>query len=304
MLDVFLNVIMPTFLVAVIAAAFQTWRKVAIGPLNQVALYILTPALIFTSLVQQEIPASTTARIMGALLVETAFVLIVSIAISRFLRHDRAMQSAFMLSTGFPNAGNLALPILLLAFGEPGLAVGVIVFVTQAITLQSLGVFVAARSQMSGLEPLSQIFKLPSVYAIAAALLVRLLGIEPPPVIFHPIKLLSQAAIPVMLVVLGCQLGLGFRLDSFTSLLAALITRLLIAAPLAYFATLLLGLDALSQSVIIIVSAMPVAIYTTILSAAFKANPKFVTSAVITSTLLSALTLTLVISAVRSFISG
>ena len=147
MLDVFINVIMPVFLVAVLAAAFQRWRKSPVGPLSQVTLYLLTPALIFTSLVQQEIPPSATFRIVATLLVANSFIIATSLIVSFALRHDRAMRSAFVLSTGFPNAGNMALPVLLLAFGEEGLAVGVIVFVTMAIMGQSLGVFIAAGEQ-------------------------------------------------------------------------------------------------------------------------------------------------------------
>ena len=207
-----------------------------------------------------------------------------------------------MLSTSFPNAGNLALPVLLLAFGNQGLAVGVVVFVTLAITGQSLGVMVAANSHMGGLESLKQVFKLPAIYAIAAALLVIALGIELPFVFFQPIKLLSQAAIPIMLVVLGFQLGGQFKLDSLSSLATVLIIRLLVSAPLAYLATLPFGLDALSQSVVVIVYAMPVAVFTIILSTEFRTNPRFVTNAVVTSTLASTLTLTLAIQIVKSAI--
>ena len=302
MLDVFLNVIMPVFLVAVIAAAFQRWRKISVGPLSQVTLYVLVPALIFTSLVQQDIPASASVRIVGTTLLASALILVTGVAVSRILRHDRAMRGAFMLSTGFPNAGNMALPVLLLAFGDEGLAVGVIIFVTLAITGQSLGVFIAATSQMNGMESLKQVFRLPAIYAIAAAILVRVLGIELPLIVFQPIKLLSQAAIPMMLVVLGCQLAGEFRLERVFSLAAALIMRLLVSVPLAYVATLLFGLDALLQSVVIIVFAMPVAVFTIILSTEFKTNPKFVTNAVVTSTLASTLTLTLVIPMVVRFI--
>ncbi|MDP6102002.1 MAG: hypothetical protein QF579_01655, partial [Dehalococcoidia bacterium] len=118
MLDVFLNVIMPVFLVAVIAAGFQRWRKVPVGPLSQVTLYVLTPALIFISLLQQEIPVSASVRIVAATLLASALILVTGALISMVLRHDRAMRGAFMLSTGFPNAGNMALPVLLLAFGN------------------------------------------------------------------------------------------------------------------------------------------------------------------------------------------
>ena len=149
MLDVFINVIMPVFLVAVLAAAFQRWRKAPVGPLAQVTLYLLTPALIFTALVDQEIPASASVRIVAAILLANAFIIAASLLTSLALRHDRAMRSAFVLSTGFPNAGNLSLPVLLLAFGDEGLAVGVIVFVTMAILGQSLGVVIAAGSSLS-----------------------------------------------------------------------------------------------------------------------------------------------------------
>jgi predicted permease len=302
MLDVFLNVIMPVFLVAVIAAGFQRWRKVQVGPISQVTLYLLTPSLIFTSLVQQDIPASVSVKIVSATLLATGLILATSVIMSKILRHDRSMRGAFMLSTGFPNAGNMALPVLLLAFGDEGLAVGVIVFVTLAIMGQSVGVFIAATSQMNGMESLKQVFKLPAIYAISAAFIVRAIGIELPVAIFQPIKLLSQASIPVMLVVLGIQLAGEFRLERVFSLATALVLRLLISVPLAYAATLLLGLDTLAQSVVIIVYAMPVAVFTIILSTEFKTNPKFVTNAVVTSTLASTLTLTIVIPLVKLFV--
>ena len=302
MLNVFLNVIMPVFLVAILAAGFQLWRKVPVGPLNQTTLYLLTPSLIFISLVQHHIPASASTRIVGTVLLTTTLLLVTTILLSMMLRHTRTKRSAFLLSTSFPNAGNLALPVLLLAFGDEGLAIGVIVFVTQAITGQSLGVFVAANSQMAGLESLKQVFKLPAIYAIAAALIVRVFGLDVPFVVFQPIKLLSQAAIPIMLVVLGFQLGKEFKPDNLGNLCAALVIRLLISTSLAYGATLLFGLDSLSQSVVVVVSAMPVAVFTIILATEFNTNPKFVTNAVVTSTLASTLTLTMVIPIVKRFL--
>jgi predicted permease len=196
----------------------------------------------------------------------------------------------------------LALPVLLLAFGDQGLAVGVVVFVTLSITGQSLGVLVAANNQMGGWESLKQVFKLPAIYAISAALLVIGLGVELPFVVFQPINLLSQAAIPIMLVVLGFQIGGELKLDSLFSLGTALVVRLLVSVPLAYLATLLFGLDAFSQSVVVIVYAMPVAVFTIILSTEFGTNPKFVSNAVVTSTLASALTLTVVIPLVKGII--
>ena len=304
MLDVFINVIMPVFLVAVLAAAFQRWRKAPVGPLSQVTLYLLTPALIFTSLVEQEIPPSATFRIVSTLLVANAFIITTSLLVSFALRHDRAMRSAFVLSTGFPNAGNMALPVLLLAFGEEGLAVGVIVFVTMAIMGQSLGVFIAAGSSLNPLDSLKQIFKLPAIYGIIAALVVRAAGVELPHVVYSPIELLAQASIPMMLVVLGFQLGGEIRLESAASLTAAVMVRLLASVPLAYLSATLLGLDDLSRGVVMTVYAMPVAVFTIILATEFKTHPRFVTNAVVTSTFASTLTLAVVIQVVKDLLAG
>ena len=109
-------------------------------------------------------------------------------------------------------------------------------------------------------------------------------------------------------IALGCCLNMAvedkLRLDSLVSLAAAVFVRLLVSAPLAYAATLLFGLDPLSQRVVVIVCAMPVAVFTTILATEFRANPRFVTNVVVTSTLASTLTLTLVIPMVRSLIGG
>ena len=287
---------------AIIAAGFQRWRKLPVGPISQITLYRLTPSLIFTSLIQQDIPASASLRIVGTVLLATSLLIITSVFLSKALRHDRAMRGAFILSTGFPNAANMALPVLLLALGDEGLAVGIIVFVTQSIMIQSLGVFVAATSQMDLLGSLKQIFKLPAIYAIAAAFLVRTAGIELPLAIFQPIDMLAQASIPVMLVVLGCQLAGDFRVDSPFSLALALVVRLFVSALLAYVASEIFGLSALSQSVVVIVYAMPVAVYTIILSTEFSTNPKFVINAVVASTLISTLTLTVVIPMVKSLV--
>ena len=303
MLNVFLQVILPIFIVAAIAGVFQHYRRLPVSALSQVTLYLFSPCLIFVSLVDQQVPAGTSFKLVAATLLSTLFILALALVVSRALRHDRSMRSAFLLATGFPNSGNMALPILLLAFGQAGLTVGVIVFITQAILGNSLGIFVAARSQSGGFASIGQVFKLPTVYAIIAALIVKASGVALPPTIHEPLRLLSQAAIPVMLVVLGLQLEGGVKVDDVPSLVSAVVLRLLVAAPLAYVAGRVLGLSGLGLQTLIIISAMPVAVFTTILATQFEARPKFVTTAVIITTSLALLTLTGVVTVVKGYLS-
>ena len=53
----------------------------------------------------------------------------------------------------------------------------------------------------------------------------------------------------------------------------------------------------------IIAYAMPVAVFTIILATEFKTNPKFVTNAVVTSTVASTITLAILIPFVKTFLA-
>src|SRR3954465_5396151 len=130
--------------------------------LNQTALYVLMPSLIFTSLLKvdftQEEPLRITAFafLLALVLLAIAFpilpplvVLPIGFALLRPLRLDRVPGSAFMLTAAFPNLGNYGLPVVLLAFGEPGLAAGTLVLAVQSLYSLTLAVFIASSSNLS-----------------------------------------------------------------------------------------------------------------------------------------------------------
>src|SRR6266536_3595697 len=60
---------------------------------------------------------------------------------------DRATRGALLLATLFSNAGNIGLPIALFAFGAPGLAIAGGWFAVQAISVHTLGVWIAAHAR-------------------------------------------------------------------------------------------------------------------------------------------------------------
>ena len=297
MLDIFLTVILPVFIVAACGAALQRWRNLSIGALSPITVYLLSPMLVFRFILNAELPAATSGRVVAAGLATTAAVLIAAALASLVARHARPMRSAFLLATVFPNVGNMGLPVSLLAFGEPGLEVAVIAFVTQAAIAWPLGIFIAARSRLHPTDAIVQALKIPTIYALALALVIRALGWDIPFTIEAPVGLLADAAIPAMLIVLGFQLSQGVELARWRSLVGASVIRLLVAAALAYAATIVIGIEGVAQMTVITMAAMPAAVFPTLLATEFEAEPRFVSSGVIVSTLASLVTLTLVISA-------
>jgi predicted permease len=303
MLDVFLTVVLPIFLVAGSGAILQRWKGLSIGSLAPITLYLLSPALIIHILTTTELDPTISFKVVAAGALMTMVGLAVSVPISRVLRQQRQLQSGFLLTTAFPNAGNMGLSITLLAFGESGLAIAVLVFVTHACLSWSVGLFIAARSTSYGLAPMIQLLRMPVFYAPLIAIAIRWSGWNLPSTIATPLDLLGSAAIPSLLLVLGFQLSRGVDLSQWPSLIAAITIRLLVVAPIMYFLTMAMGLDGVAQKVVITIAAMPSAVFITLLADEFKAEPRFVTSTVIASTVCSLGTLTILLSVLDKWVS-
>lgn len=110
------------------------------------------------------------------------------------------------------------------------------------------------------------------------------------------IELAGTGAIPVMLVVLGMQIADLKGIGRVWLALPASVLRLVIAPVIAMLLAQWLGLKGLSRSTAIIEASMPTAVIATILATEFSVRPGLVTTTVVVTTLLSAVTLPLVIT--------
>jgi hypothetical protein len=102
-----------------------------------------------------------------------------------------------------------------------------------------------------------------------------------------------------MLVVLGLQLKQAVGLDHVRDAIAVNAMRLLAGPAVSWAIATAVGLDGVTRGTLVVLAAMPTAVIATIIATEFKAEPGFVTRAVVTSTLTSMLTLTVLISLVR-----
>ena len=302
MLDVFLTVILPTFLVAALGAGLQRWKALGVGALGPVAMYLLSPALVLNGLLTTELPASISLKVVASAFLAMMLMLGLAALLSAAVRLPRSLQSGFTLATGFPNSGNMGIPIAFLAFGADGLAVAIIIFVVQGSLSWPVGIYVAARGNAHGLTPLRASLKVPTLYAVPVALIIRVTDWEMPLTLSRPIEMLAEATIPVMLIVLGFQLSQGMDWARWRSLATSGFARLVVSAGVAYLVTVAVGLEGVAQETVIIVAAMPTAIFTTILATEFDTEPRFVTSAVVMSTLASIGTLTVLITVLRELL--
>jgi malate permease and related proteins len=295
-LTLFVNVVLPVFLVAGLGYIIEKRLHPPIAPFNQVVLYVLMPAFVFTSLLTVDFRREEPIRITLFTFLLALAMLAVAFVIVRAARLDRPTSSAFMLTAAFPNLGNYGLSVVLLAYGQEGVAIGAILLAVQSLYGITLAIFIASSGHASLRSSLREVFRQPMIYAVAAALFFNLTRIPVPGFISSALALPSQAAIPLMLLVLGMTFASTSRIERPGLVSVAVITRLVIGTIVGWALATLLGIDGMARDVMIIGAAMPTAVFTILTATQFNTRPRLVSDVVVVSTLASIVTVTAVLA--------
>ena len=292
LISIFVSDILPIFLIACIGFLLARRFQANVKTLAHVVFYALVPCFVFRMLVTSTVAGPQVGRMaLLAVLVAVAMGLLARV-VAMTLRLNRAELSAFLLVVMFSNGGNYGLPVVLFAFGTDALSHATVYFVTSAMLTYTVGTFLAAAGRRTIPQAIAGITRVPAVYGVASALLVLASGISLPTAVMRPIGLLSDAALPMMILVLGMQLERATVADRPVVLAIAVGLSLVMAPIVTLGLTSVLGLSGAARQVGVILASMPAAVITTILALEFDVAPAFVTNAVFLSTLLSPLTLT------------
>lgn len=290
--NLFTENILPIILVAGVGFTLQRVLRLNPRPLSRVIFYAFSPALIFSLLATTEIQANDILRMAGFGFLVVTCTCLLSWLISKTFHLPPLTAAAFILSSTFMNAGNYGLSLNNFALGRIGLTWASIYFVTSATLMNSAGVYIAAAGRMSLSKALRELLKVPTIYAIMLALLIRVSEFSLPVPIWRSIDLLGSAAVPSMLILLGMQIAHAGLPQKKGLLVAAAGLRLLISPIIAWILAPMMGLDGVSRQAGILESAMPTAVLATVIATEFDVEPEFVTGAVLITTLLSPFTIT------------
>jgi predicted permease len=185
------------------------------------------------------------------------------------------------------------------AFGTEALTYATIFFLTGSVMTYVCGAFFAGSHRKKIAGALEKIWRMPSLYGIALAVVFLALRKPVPETVMRPIELLSDAALPLMILVLGMQLERAAWPARPATVLLGVGISLLVAPFVALGLASVLSVTGAARQAAVILSSMPVAVVTTILALEYELAPEFVTSAVFLSTILSPLTLVPLIAYLR-----
>ena len=308
LLAIFASAILPIVALAGVGFLLGRTKPIDPGPLNTVVVYVLAPALVFHSLATTDLGGGTLARVVAGVTVYTVVMILVAEGVGRLFGRTDPLLSALVLVSAFPNSGNYGIPVSEFAFGATGRSTAVLYLATQSVLVYTVGVYVASRGGgASGFAGVKRAFKIPLVYAVLAALAARWLGVVPPDTTtaMATLKLVGDASIPVMLLILGIQLA---RTDYGAALRqagTANVLKMVVAPVVGIGVALAVGFeDPTVAKVFALECAMPAAVTPLILVAEFAGGEQvggvdvaeYVSTVVLTTTLVSVPLLTVFIA--------
>lgn len=292
MFPIFINNILPIFLIG--GAGFALGKKFQVQPrlLSQVTLYLFSPCLAFKLLTTQRIDFSEAVGLFGFVFLISLAIALVAYGLGWLLKLERRLMAAVLMCAIFMNAGNFGIPLLGFSFGEKAQAYGALYFVCMVAITNTIGIAIASSGTMAVSKAVLNLFRFPMLYAVILAGVVMALDWQLPVPVTRSIEILSGAAIPCMIVLLGLQLQTAQWKAQYSALGLALVARMIVAPALALGLANGLGWQGDLLRAAVIESAMPPAVMNSLIAAEFKTEPSFVTFVVLAGTLISPLTLT------------
>lgn len=295
-MDVFLNAVLPTTIVFLIGYVLQRARFLDVKSISTMAIYVFLPALVFKNLYESTFDQRFMILFLFAFLLLTALILINKI-IATLFGWSKATESASMLASAFMNAGNYGAPIVYFGFGEEAFPYAIFLMVVQSLLMNSFGIYYASRGKRSIGQAVLTIFKMPATYAAIFAFLLQKSHIELSDATYSMIGLLADGSIPVMMVVLGMQLASIKGLEmNWQVVSTSVVLKMFISPLLAFLFVQLFSVEPILGSVMIIISAMPTAVTTTLFAVEFDAKPNLVSTITLITTVMSVVTLTVLLN--------
>ncbi len=287
-----LATLLPVFLIAGCGVLYGRFRTPDIRGLNTLNMELFVPLLVFAVLADGQAPLEEYAGLALAAVVVVLGSGLLLWPVAHWLKMD---AKTFLPPMMFNNAGNMGVPLMVLAFGEAALPAAVVVFIIEMLLHFSVGLYM-----LNPGTSLWRLLRLPIVGASIAGLAVNLSGMPLPGWLLEAMHLLGGVSIPLMLFALGVRmLDIDLR-DWRTGLLGALLcplSGLVLAAPMVWW----LGLTGLQGAVLWVFAALPPAVLNYLVAEQYRQEPQRVASLVLVGNLGSLVVMPLVLAAVFAY---
>ncbi len=267
-----LRSVIPVLIIILVGFAYGRLRRPDMDAFNKICMELLVPILIVSVLASKNVDLSEYL----ALIFGVVFVILGCGALAAGLCSiTRLQHKTFIPPMMFTNTGNLAFPLVLLAYGEEAMPSIVVIFLVSQFLHFTLGFYILDRN-----AKVINSISLPTILATFLGIFIALTPIEVPNVILIPLDFLANAGITLVLFSLGVRMQAVTNQDVSTALIGS------VACPafgiaLAFMCKPFLGLNTDQWNVFLLFASLPPAVLCYMLAERYNQEPACVASIVL-----------------------
>jgi len=267
--------------------------------IGRVVFYVFSPVLIFDLMVRNELNWDEAGAVIFFTVIIVIFMGVIAFLVGRLFKAEQTTLISLVITTMFANTGNYGLPLVAFAFGQKALPYAGIYFVTTTLLFYSLGVLLASLGHMKFNDALLGLLKVPTLYAVILAMIIKTADIDLPLALNRAVELAAGGTIPLMLILLGLQMTRVEFSRNWRALQVSVGLRLFVAPLAALILTLVLGIEGIARQGAMTQASMPTMVNATVLASEYHLDSNLVAGIVFVSTLLSPITLTILLVYLR-----
>ena len=275
--------------IVLVGWAVRRWSGLpadAEGVLGRLVYSVLAPCLLFTGVAKADL------RVLFSepLLISTAAALACFALFVVLIRgRDRGTTIMGALASGYTNANYIGLPVATYVLGNAALVVPIIILQLLVITPVALTLLeIATTGHASWRTVLTTPLRNPLILAVVLGAVVALTGWPVPAVLWNPISVIGQAAVPVVLIAFGMSLsGRGVLTPGSdrTATITAVALKTAGMPLIAFLMARAVGLSPESTFAVTALAALPTAQNVFLYGQRFNAGPVLIRDAIFLSTL-------------------
>lgn len=315
---ILVSVLLPILVLVAMGAGLQHWVRVDMPTLTRLTIWLLIPAFLFIKIYDSDLAWRSIGNLAVGYLLS---ILIPGVLLFFGLRAAKISGptiACVLLGSLVVNAGNFGVPVAELLYrgngvlfpgmngdSDQGVQVHALIIMMANTSVWFFGYGVLALAKGDGLRGALGYFRLPMFYALALAFVSRHIRIEYcdgqnflPTWIDWPLRQLTIALVPLMLIILGAQLATGARWPRWKVLTPIILLRLAVMPIVTGIVVYWLGLWPWPGAQLVIASAGPAAINTLLLTLELDGDADLQADVVFWTTVFSGASVTVVIAIV------
>lgn len=295
--DIILQVILPVIILIGIGILLHRAFSFEMNTLSKLLFYFYIPALTFVKIYEAKASAFLILSVFGFLLLQFVLLYLLTKIIGKVCKYGPKLSVAFSNSVVLTNNGNVGIPVNDLAFHHSPLAMSVqmVVVLFEVLVTFTYGIINTNAVQLGAGKTVRQFLKMPVFYCLILGVVFNMFQWKVPDFLWIPLNTASNGMLSLALVSIGAQIASVKLFRNTAAVLLSSAMRLAVSPVLAFGLISMLGLEGIVAQALWIASAMPTSRNSAVLALEYNNEPEYAAQAVLISTLLSSVTLTIVV---------